>query len=53
MKADTFAKIDKWQWVSEVKVNPVEVIKIYVYDYWDTVTFSEEADILNRKLYIY
>lgn len=51
VKADTFEKIDGWQWVSPVNVIPVEIIRIKVSDYLHTVTFSEEAKAIQRKLY--
>ncbi len=53
MKADSFRKIDNWQWVSEKEVRPDEIIQIKVSDHWHTVTFSEEAERINRKLYGY
>ena len=51
VKADTFTKIDTWQWVSSVPVVPEEVITIKVSDYIDTVIFSEDAKEIQRKLY--
>lgn len=43
MKPDTFRKIDEWQWVSEVPVEPLEVLAIPGKKMMHTVTFSEEA----------
>lgn len=53
MKADSFTKIDNWQWISEREVVPDEIIQIKVSDYWHTVTFSQEAEKINRELYKY
>ena len=53
IKADGFRKIDNWQWISEKEVKPDEIIRIKVSDYWHTVTFSEEAEKINRELYKY
>lgn len=43
VKADSFEKIDEWQWVSRVSCKPVEVMEIKVADYLDRVEFSPEA----------
>lgn len=43
VKADTFKKIDEWQWVSEESVEPLEVLAIPGKKMMHTVTFSEEA----------
>ena len=43
LKADTFEKLDEWQWISTLDVIPDEIICIRVKDYLDTVSFSEEA----------
>ena len=51
VKADTFEKIDSWQWVSKEACVPVEIIEIKVKDYLHTVEFSEEAQEINRRLY--
>lgn len=51
VKADTFQKIDQWQWVSEAACVPVEVVEIKVQDYLHTVEFSEEAEEINKALY--
>ena len=51
VKADTFRKIDQWQWVSEAACVPVEVVEIKVQDYWHTVEFSKEAEEINKSLY--
>lgn len=53
IKADGFKKIDNWQWISEKEIMPDEIIQIKVSDYWHTVTFSEEAEKINRELYKY
>ena len=51
MKADTFEKIDGWQWVSRECCVSVEVKEIRVEDYIHTVEFSEEAKEINRLLF--
>ena len=51
VKADTFHKIDQWQWVSETACAPVEVVEIKVQDYLHTVEFSKEAEEINKALY--
>ena len=51
VKADTFKKIDQWQWVSENPCVPVEVIEIKVKDYLYTVEFTKEAEEINKALY--
>ena len=51
MKAESFAKIDNWQWISEQEIVPEEIIRINVRDYWETVAFSEEARKINTVLY--
>lgn len=51
VKADTFKKIDQWQWVSQKACVPVEVIEIKVKDYLHMVEFSKEAEEINKALY--
>lgn len=51
LRADTFEKIDEWQWVSQVEVVPEEVLQIKVRDYLETVSFSEEALRIQEELY--
>ena len=46
-----FELVDEWQWVSKAPVKPIEVIEISVKDYWHTISFSEEAKIIQRELY--
>lgn len=48
VKADSFQKIDEWQWISQESCDPVEVIEIKVADYLDRVEFSEEAKKIKR-----
>lgn len=43
LKADSFEKIDEWQWVSKESCEPVEITEIKVADYLDRVEFSPEA----------
>ena len=51
LPAETFELVDDWEWVSRTEVKPIEVIEIRVKDYWDTISFSEEATEIRRKLY--
>jgi hypothetical protein len=51
LPSDSFELVDGWEWVSRTEVRPIEVIEIRVKDYWDTITFSEEAEKIQRKLY--
>lgn len=51
VKADSFRKIDQWQWISETACVPVEMIEIKVQDYLHTVEFSKEAEEINKTLY--
>ena len=53
LKAESFYKIDNWQWVSEQPCTPVEIIEIKVKDYWHTIQFSDEAKAIQQKLYGY
>jgi len=53
IKADTFEKLDDWQWVSKESCVPVEVMEIKVKDYLHTVEFSKEAEKINQELYGY
>lgn len=51
IKADTFKKIDQWQWVSEKTCIPVEIVEIQVKDYLHIVEFSKKAAKINKELY--
>ena len=51
LRADTFEKIDAWQWISKSEVVPVEVICIQVRNYIDTVSFSDKALEIQTKLF--
>lgn len=51
IKADTFEKIDQWQWVSQSSCIPVEIIEVKVKDYLHTVEFSKEAEEINKMLW--
>jgi len=51
IKATHFEKIDHWQWVSYQEIIPEERIEIRVKDYWERVTFSEEAKAATAALY--
>lgn len=51
LQADTFRKIDSWQWISETACVPVEIIEISVNDWLFKVKFSQEAEKINEKLY--
>ncbi|MBO4292144.1 MAG: hypothetical protein J5898_09580, partial [Lachnospiraceae bacterium] len=51
LPSDTFELVDQWEWLSKTEVKPIEILEISVKDYWDTITFSEEAKEIQRKLY--
>ena len=51
LPSESFELVDEWQWVSKAPVKPIEVIEISVKDYWHTISFSEEAKIIQRELY--
>ena len=51
LRADTFEKLDEWQWISMFEVVPDETICIRVKDYMDTVSFSEKAMGIQNKLF--
>lgn len=51
VKADSFEKIDEWQWVCKESCEPVEVTEIKVADYLDRVEFSEEAARIQQHLF--
>jgi len=53
IKADSFEKLDEWQWVSKESCVPVEVLEIKVKEYLHTVEFSQEAEEINQELYGY
>ena len=51
LKADTFEKLDEWQWISISDVIPDEIIYIRVKDYMNTVSFSEKAMEIQNQLF--
>lgn len=51
LRADTFEKVDEWQWISMFDVVPDEIICIRVKDYMETVSFSEKAMEIQNKLF--
>ncbi|MBR5220917.1 MAG: hypothetical protein IKV66_08035 [Clostridia bacterium] len=51
LRADTFEKLDEWQWISMNEIVPDEIICIQVKDYIDSVTFSEEAKKIQNMLF--
>lgn len=51
VRADTFEKIDEWQWVSQESCSPVEVTQIQAMDYLDRVELSPEAAEIMKQLY--
>ena len=51
LPAESFELVDEWQWVSKVPVKPIDVVEILVEDYWHTITFSEDAKIIQQRLY--
>ena len=53
LRADTFEKLDEWQWISRTEIIPDEVICIPVRVYLHTVTFSEKAKANSKSDYPY
>lgn len=51
LKADTFEKLDEWQWISMSDIVPDEIICIQVKDYIDSVAFSQEAMEIQNMLF--
>ena len=51
MKADTFEKLDEWQWISMSDIVPDEIICIQVKDYIEYVAFSQEAMEIQDMLF--
>ena len=51
LQADTFEKLDEWQWISKLEAIPVEVICIRVKDYIQTISFSKQAEEIQKKLF--
>ena len=51
VSSEHFEKIDDWQWVSDKEIQPIEIIKINVEDYWHNISFSDEALEINKLLY--
>ena len=51
LKADTFEKLDEWQWITISDVIPDEIIYIRVKDYMNTVSFSEKAMEIQNQLF--
>lgn len=51
LPANSFELINEWEWVSREAVKPVKVIEISVKDYWHTISFSDEARKIQKKLY--
>ena len=51
LNADTFEKLDDWQWISKTEAVPVEVICIRIKDYTHTISFSEQAKEIQKKLF--
>jgi|GEM_PF-181155 Nucleoside 2-deoxyribosyltransferase. len=52
VSSEYFEKVDNWQWVSDREVQPIEVTKIHVEDYWHDISFSNEALEINKLLYL-
>lgn len=52
LPADSFKKIDEWQWISTREVVPEEIIRINVRDYPHTVEFSDNAKKIQNALFI-
>ncbi len=51
LPSESFELVDEWQWVSKVPVKPIDIIEIRVEDYWHTISFSDEAMMIQRKVY--
>lgn len=51
MSSDTFTKVDEWEWVSEVAVEPLEVKVIPGRDMLHTVSFSERAKEIQDRMF--
>ena len=51
LKADTFEKLDEWQWISMSDIVPDEIICIQVKDHIDSVAFSQEAMEIQNMLF--
>ena len=51
LKADSFERLDKWQWISKVDVVPEEIICIKVRDHIQKVSFSEAAEAIQKKIF--
>ena len=51
LRADSFEKLDEWQWISKNEVIPDEIICIHIKDYFHTVTFSEKAKEIQKILF--
>ncbi len=52
LNALEFKKIDEWQWICQKKIIPIERYEIKVSDYWNIVTFSEDAQKINNELFV-
>ena len=46
-----FEKTDDWQWISVKEIQPIEIVKINVQDYWHNISFSNESLEINKLLY--
>jgi len=51
ISSEYFEKIDDWQWITSKEIQPIEVTKIKVEDYWHNISFSNEALEINKLLY--
>jgi len=51
VSSEHFEKIDSWQWITYKEIQPIEVIKIMVADYWHIISFSNESLKINKSLY--
>ena len=51
VSSEHFEKLDSWQWSTAKEIQPIEVIKIMVADYWHTVSFSDKSLEINKLLY--
>ena len=51
LKADSFERLDEWQWISKVDVIPEEIICIKVRDHIQKVSFSEAAEAIQKEIF--
>lgn len=50
LKADTFRKVDEWEWITEVPVEPMEVLAIPCEKMMHKVSFSDKAKEIQKEM---